>query len=130
MTVALPDADPAVAVIVAVPLPTAVTSPALLTVATATELLDQLTSAPAITLPFRSRTSAANCSVAPKAVSWMVAGATATALTSWATVTIALPDAGPAVAVIVARPVADRRHQPRRVHRRYGGGAAGPGHGG
>ena len=78
VTVALPDAEPAVAVIVAVPLPAAVTSPDALTVATAAALLDQVTAAPAIALPFWSRTSAVNCSVAPNAVSRTVAGATAT----------------------------------------------------
>ena len=74
VTVALPDAEPAVAVIVAVPLPAAVASPELLTVATAAALLAQLTAAPAIALPFWSRTSAVNCSVAPNAVSRTVAG--------------------------------------------------------
>ena len=78
VAVALPDADPAVAVIVAVPFVAAVTSPEALTVATAAALLDQLTAAPAISLPFWSRTSAVNCSVAPKAVSCTVAGATPT----------------------------------------------------
>lgn len=66
-------------VMVAVPSATAVTSPALLTVATAAALLAQLTTAPAIALPFWSRTSAVNCSVAPNAVSRTVAGPTATA---------------------------------------------------
>ena len=78
VTVALPDAEPAVAVIVAVPFATAVTSPDALTVAPAGALLAQLTAAPEIALPFWSRTSAVNCSVAPKAVSWTVAGMTAT----------------------------------------------------
>ena len=78
ITVAVPDADPAVAVIVAVPLPAAVTSPWASTVATAALLLDQVTAAPAITCPFWSRTSAESCTVAPRAVSWVVAGVTAT----------------------------------------------------
>ena len=78
VTVAVPEADPAVAVIVAVPLATAVTRPVALTVATAAALLAQLTAAPTIALPFWSRTSAVNCPVAPNAVNWTVAGATAT----------------------------------------------------
>ena len=56
----------------------AVTSPDPLTVATEALLLVQVTPAPAITWPFWSRTSAVNCSVAPKAVSWAVAGVTVT----------------------------------------------------
>ena len=77
-TVALPDADPAVAVIVAVPLPAAVTRPEPLTAAIEAALLDQVTAAPAITCPFWSRTSAESCTVSPRAVSWVVAGVTAT----------------------------------------------------
>ena len=78
VTCALPEAEPAVAVIVAVPLPAAVTSPDASTVATAAALLAQLSAAPAIALPFWSSTSAVSCSVAPNAVNWTVAGATAT----------------------------------------------------
>ncbi len=52
VTVAVPDTPPAIAVIVAVPLPAAVTRPAALTVATAALLLAQVTEAPAITCPF------------------------------------------------------------------------------
>ena len=51
VTVALPEAWPDVAVMVAVPLPTAVTSPDASTVATAVALLAQVTVAPAITQP-------------------------------------------------------------------------------
>ena len=58
--VAVPDADPAVAVIVATPLPIAVTRPAALTVATCAAVLDQVTVTPAIDWPFWSRTSAAS----------------------------------------------------------------------
>ena len=76
--VAVPDTPPAVAVMVAVPLPVAVTSPDPSTVATEVALLDQATAAPAIARPFWSRTSAESCTVAPKAASWVVAGVTVT----------------------------------------------------
>ncbi|MCY4573081.1 MAG: hypothetical protein OXF01_09790 [Gemmatimonadetes bacterium] len=49
LTVALPEADPEVAVIVALPFDTAVTSPDALTVATAAAPLPQVTAAPVIT---------------------------------------------------------------------------------
>ena len=79
VTVAVPDTEPAVAVTVAVPLPVAVTRPeALFTPATKTSLLDHETAAPAIACPFWSRTCAASCVVAPKAVSAAVAGVTVT----------------------------------------------------
>ena len=74
----MPDAVPAVATIVAVPLPTAVTSPAASTVATATAPLAQVTVDPAIGWPFWSRTSAASCTVAPRAASRAVEGVTVT----------------------------------------------------
>ncbi|WP_419936887.1 hypothetical protein [Candidatus Palauibacter sp.] len=51
-TVALPETAPAAAMIVAVPLPAAVTSPDPLTVAIEVALVDQVTAAPAITCPF------------------------------------------------------------------------------
>ena len=55
-----PDADPTLAVIVAVPLPATVTRPDASTVATELALLVQVTVAPAMTLAFWSRTSALN----------------------------------------------------------------------
>lgn len=76
VTAAVPEAGSAVAVIVAVPLPVAVTRPEPSTAATAGALLDQLTVVPDITLPFWSRTSAVSCTVAPKAVRSVVAGVT------------------------------------------------------
>ena len=57
-TAALPDADPAVAVIVAAPLPAAVTNPDASTAVTAASLLDQPTATPDITCPYWSSTSA------------------------------------------------------------------------
>ena len=78
VTVAVPDAEPAIATIAAVPLPTAVTRPVELTVPTAVASLAQVTVAPAIAWPFWSRTSAESCTVAPSAASWAVAGLTVT----------------------------------------------------
>ncbi|MDE2715388.1 MAG: hypothetical protein OXI33_00030 [Chloroflexota bacterium] len=52
VTTAVPDTEPALAVIVAVPLPAAVTRPEVFTAATAGALLVQATAAPAIALPF------------------------------------------------------------------------------
>ena len=74
---ALPDAVPALAVIVATPLAAAVTRPDPSTVATAGLLLTHATVPPATTSAFWSRTSAANCTVAPNAVSSAVVGLTA-----------------------------------------------------
>ena len=76
VTVAVPEAWPEVAVIVAVPLATAVTSPDASTVATAVALLAHVTVAPAITHPFWSLTSADICTVASSATSSAVAGLT------------------------------------------------------
>ena len=78
VTAAVPDAEPAIAVIVAAPLATAVTSPEASTAATEAALLDQLTAAPAITCPYWSRTCAVSCVVAPSAASSAVAGLTVT----------------------------------------------------
>ena len=63
-TVAVPETDPAVAVIVAVPLPAAVASPWASTVATDGSLLDQVTAAPAITCPVLGR------GLPPRAARW------------------------------------------------------------
>ena len=73
-----PPTSPTVAVIVAVPLPTAVTNPEASTVATEASLLDQVTVAPAIACPFWSRTSAESCRVAPTAANSAVAGLSVT----------------------------------------------------
>ena len=82
VTATEPEADPAVALIVAAPLPAAVTRPDALTVATVAALLAQLTVAPTITLPFWSRTSAVSCTVASRAVNSAVAGLTVTVVGS------------------------------------------------
>jgi hypothetical protein len=60
-----PDTPPLVAVIVALPTATAVTTPAELTDATPLLLLDQATVAPEITLPDASRTVATRVTVLP-----------------------------------------------------------------
>ena len=64
------------AVIVAVPLPIAVTSPDPSTDATGGSLLDQETATSAITRALWSRTCALNCTVAPRTDSWVVWGRT------------------------------------------------------
>ena len=66
VTPAVPLADPAVAVIVAVPLATAVTRPEAETVATEAADVDHVTLALAIVAPFWSLTVAESCCVAPK----------------------------------------------------------------
>ena len=75
-----PVAEPAVAEIVAVPSPTAVTSPEASTVATAGLPVDQVTVTPVITWPFWSRTWAASCRVSPRVVSAALGGLTNTAV--------------------------------------------------
>ena len=65
MTVAVPFADPDVAVIVVVPSATAVTNPADETVAIKAEDVAQVTSAPEITVPPASVTVAARVVVSP-----------------------------------------------------------------
>ena len=92
--------------IVAVPLPTAVTSPEPSTVATASSLDSQENCAPTTACPFASVASATSRTVSPNATSVSTAGVTATALTSWATVTAAVPETDPAVAEIVVFPFA------------------------
>ena len=104
VTATLPDAAPALAVIVAVPLPAAVTRPAASTVATASSLDSHENSAPATAWPFASNASAASWTVAPTAVR-SAAGETATEFADWATVTATVPDADPAVAVTDAVPL-------------------------
>ena len=73
---ALPDADPALAVIAAVPVLSAVTRPDWSTAATAVLLLPQVTVAAGISSAFWSRTSAVSCTVAPNAVSSALNGLT------------------------------------------------------
>ena len=78
VTAAVPEADPAVAVMVVFPVPAAVTCPESSTAATEASLLVHVTATPVITCPFWSRTSAVNRVVSPKEVSVAEAGLTAT----------------------------------------------------
>ena len=89
-----------------VPLPAAVTSPDALTAATASSLDSHKNSVPAMECPFASNASAASRTVSPRAPTLAISGVTATLLTVRATVTAALPEADPEVAVIVALPLA------------------------
>ena len=106
VTAAVPEAAPAVAVTVAVPLATAVTSPDAPTVATEASLDSHDTSVPATARPFASTASATRRTVSPTATRVSAAGVTLSALTCCITVTAAVPEAPPAVAVIVAVPLA------------------------
>src|SRR5205809_206209 len=95
-----------VAVIVAAPAATAVTSPLALTVATAVLPLDQVTVRPGSELPFASCGVAVSCTVCPTCTD-AVAGFTVTDATGTVlTVIVALPLCPSLVAVIVAEPAA------------------------
>src|SRR5437867_4016712 len=102
--VAVPLCPSLVAVIVAAPAVTPVTSPLPLTVATAVLLLAQLTGRPDNGLPFASLGVAASCTVWP-ACTDAVAGLTVTDATGTVlTVIVAVPPCPSLVAVIVAVP--------------------------
>src|SRR4029077_20672621 len=95
-----------VAVIVAVPTATAVTSPLPSTVATAVLLLPQVTTRPDNGLPFASLGVAVSCSVSPT-TTLAGAGVTVTEATGASvTVTLEVPLCPSLVAVIVAEPAA------------------------
>ena len=88
---------------VAVPTVTAVTSPEPST--DATELsLDHSNSTPATAWPLESSASAASRAVSPRARSATESGDTSTPATTCSTVTAAVPETRPAVAVMVAVP--------------------------
>ena len=76
VTVADADSSPVTAETVAEPAPTAMTCPVASTVATSGASDDQVTVTSAITLPFRSRTSAVNCVVSSGASSRAESGET------------------------------------------------------
>src|SRR5205809_312061 len=106
VTVAGPLCPSQVAVIVAAPAATAVTSPLALTVATAVLPLDQVTVRPGSELPFASCGVAVSCTVCPTCTD-AVAGFTVTDATGTVlTVIVALPLCPSLVAVIVAEPAA------------------------
>jgi hypothetical protein len=106
VTAAVPLAEPEVAVIVAVPLATAVTNPADETVAIDELDVVHVTVAPDIVVPPASFTVAAKVTVSSMAAKVFVLGATVTFEATWVTVTELDPLAEPEVAVIVTDPVA------------------------
>ena len=106
VTTAVPLAEPEVAVIVSVPLATAVTSPADETVAINVSDDAQVTVAPEIAVPPASLTVAASVTVSPMDAKDFVLGDSATLDAVWVTVTTAVPLADPEVAVIVSVPLA------------------------
>ena len=106
MTVAVPLADPDVAVMVAVPSATAVTSPADETVATDELDVTHVTVAPEMMFPPESLTVATRVAVSPADVKLRLVGARVTDWATWLTVTVAVPLADPDVAVMVAVPAA------------------------
>ena len=103
---AVPVTSKAVAVTTASPSPTDSTSPEASTRATSVSLDAQENSEAATAWPFASVASAVRRTVSPNASRVSAAGDTEIALTTWATVTAAVPEAEPAVAVIVALPFA------------------------
>jgi hypothetical protein len=106
VTTAVPLAEPEVAVIVSVPLATAVTSPADETVAIVVSDDAHVTVAPEIAVPPASLTVAASVTVSPMDAKDFVLGDSATLDAVWVTVTTAVPLADPEVAVIVSVPLA------------------------
>jgi hypothetical protein len=99
-------AEPEVAVIVAVPLPTEVTRPADETVATVVSEDAHVTVAPDISVPPASFTVTLNVTVSSMVVKVFVLGDTVTVDATWLTVTEAVALSEPDVAVIVAVPSA------------------------
>jgi hypothetical protein len=104
VTTAVPLFPSLVAVIVAVPADTPVTTPLPFTVATELALDDQVTGRPGSALPFASVTCACSVVCAPTVIE-VAAGLTTTELAgTGCTVTAAVPDFPSLVAVIVAEP--------------------------
>ena len=99
--------SPAVAVTLAMPLPTAVTSPSPSTVTTASSLLVHVTSGSAMGTSFASLTETVNCRVCPISVRVVASASTSMLMAAgtWATMISALPMASPAWAVISAMPL-------------------------
>src|SRR5207249_85975 len=104
--VAVPATPAAVAVIVALPFATAVTSPPASTRATSGLSAVHVNACPGTTLPFASFATAVNCCVSPSASSVAVAGLTTTEPTACTTDSTAVPDTPAIVAEIVATPFA------------------------
>jgi hypothetical protein len=99
-----PETDAAEAATEAVPVPTAVTSPELLTVTTPSSDETQANVALAIAFPLASCALAASCTVSPSDVSDAESGATSTLAGVWSTVIDAAPDTPAVEAVTVAVP--------------------------
>ena len=98
-------ADPDVAVMVAVPFPLAVTSPAAETVATSVSDEPHETVAPAIVVPPASFTVATNVAVSPNDARLMVVGDSVTDVAVCATETVAAAVTEPEVAMIADVPL-------------------------
>ena len=92
--------------IVAVPLPTEVTRPAVETVATDAADVAHVTVAPDIVLSFASFTVAVRVAVSPSEAKLTVVGDSVTDVATWATVTEVVAVNEPNVAVTVAEPSA------------------------
>ena len=105
MTSAIAAPSPARAVMLATPSPTPVTRPPASTVAIVALLDSHANPASSTAIPFSSNPSAVSCSVLPNAIV-AAGGEISTDDTSCVTVTSADPEAGPALAVIVATPLA------------------------
>ena len=104
MAVAVALTDPDVAVMVAVPSATAVTSPAVETVATDELDVTHVTVAPEMMFPAASLTVATRVAVSPADVKLTLVGARVTDWATWLTVAVAVALADPDVAVIVVVP--------------------------
>ena len=105
LTFADPLFPPLVAVIVALPAETAVTTPADETVATAELVVDQVIGAPGMTFPLASVAVAVSV-VVPPTLRFTADGLTETFATLERTVTVAVPLLPSLVAVIVTVPLA------------------------
>src|SRR4051812_14946515 len=101
-----------VAVIVARPLPTSVTSPVEFTVATVRSDDENVIPALEIANPLRSRSTGVSRAVSPTAVRRTESGERIIVCTTCATPTEALPDTVPAVAVITVDPGPRARANP------------------
>ena len=105
VTDAVPDLPPDLAVIVALPLPSAVTRPPEDTVATVVSSLSHAMSASDMVWPLASLAVALSRTVASRDRSVVDEGLTEILDTRWLTVTDAVPDLPPDLAVIVALPL-------------------------
>src|SRR2546425_1282992 len=103
---AAPDTPAVVAVIVALPFPTALTTPPASTEATRGLSDFHVNDRPGMTLPLASFAVAVNCCVSPRASSAAVAGLTTTDPTACAIDSVALPETPAVAAVMSADPIA------------------------